>query len=149
MIKEIDTWAINTVKKISHPLARVALFIIFFWFGILKLFGQSPANTLVEHLLNQTMPWIPFSVFIIILGSFEMIIGILFLIPRAERIAILIMVLHMFTTFLPLVILPHDVWKHFLVPTLEGQYIIKNLVIIALALGVAEHLEPIKDKISR
>jgi hypothetical protein len=50
----------------------------------------------------------------------------------------------MFTTFGPLVLLTEETWQSFLVPTLEGQYIIKNLVIISTAIGIASHLHPIK-----
>jgi uncharacterized membrane protein YkgB len=52
----------------------------------------------------------------------------------------------MITTFGPLVYLPDEAWQKFLVPTLEGQYIIKNLVIIATAIGIAAHLHPLKNK---
>ena len=48
----------------------------------------------------------------------------------------------MITTAGPLVLLPSETWQSFFVPTLEGQYIIKNLVIIAAAIGIAAHLHP-------
>jgi uncharacterized membrane protein YkgB len=73
-------------------------------------------------------------------GLFEMLIGITFIIPRLERFAILLLIIHMFIVFSPLVILPNETWQKTLVPTLEGQYIIKNLVIIALALVIGAHL---------
>jgi uncharacterized membrane protein YkgB len=50
----------------------------------------------------------------------------------------------MVTTFMPLVLLTTETWTGFLVPTLEGQYIIKNLVIIAAAIGIASHLHPLR-----
>jgi uncharacterized membrane protein YkgB len=133
-------------KRFSMPAARVALFVVFFWFGFLKLLDTSPANPLVSALLQRTMPFISFNEFIICFGILEMIIGVLFLIPRAERIVILLLGLHMVTTFMPLVLLPTITWQGFLTPTLEGQYIIKNLVIIALALGIAANLEPLSRK---
>jgi uncharacterized membrane protein YkgB len=125
-------------KKASYFLAHAALFIVFFWFGALKLFDVSPANNLVHDLLVMipVMNLWPFESFIIVLGLFEMLIGVLFLFPRATRIAVCILIPHMLTTMLPLVLLPHLTWQSFLVPTLEGQYIIKNLVIVALALSV-------------
>jgi uncharacterized membrane protein YkgB len=52
----------------------------------------------------------------------------------------------MIATFLPLFILPQETWSGFLVPTLEGQYIIKNLVLIAAAIGIAAHLHPMKAR---
>lgn len=142
MFRELDIKIIHFIRRISSSLSRLALFAVFFWFGILKLFGVSPANELVNELLVRTLPDIPFGSFIIILGLVEMAIGILFLIPKTERIAILLLIIHMVTTFLPLVMLPEIVWQQFFVPTLEGQYIIKNLVVVALALGIATHLHP-------
>ena len=132
------------LKKITIPLARISLFIIFFWFGALKLIDASPANPLVESLLNKTLPFIRFDQFIVFLGIWEMIIGITFLIPKATRITIAFLIPHMITTFMPLILLPSVAWKSFLIPTLEGQYIIKNLLIIALAVGIASNMKSIK-----
>ncbi len=120
--------------------ARIALFIVFFWFGILKLFDLSPANPLVADLLEKTLPFITFHTFIVLFGIYEMIIGITFLIPRMEKVAIVLLIPHMFTTFLPLIMLPSVTWQGPFAPTLEGQYIIKNLVIIALALSLLTHV---------
>ena len=116
--------------------AHIALFIVFVWFGSLKLFGFSPANPLVSALLAQTLPFITFPVFSLILGMYEVIIGVLFIVPRMEKVAIALLIPHMLVTILPLILLPDMTWQSFLVPTLEGQYIIKNVVIIALAATV-------------
>ncbi len=88
----------------------------------------------------------PFSVFIVLFGLFEMLIGLLFLFKGCERVVIPLLFLHMITTFLPLFLIPQETWSGFLVPTLEGQYIIKNLVIIAAAIGIAAHLHPISRR---
>ncbi len=125
-------------KKITFLLAHLALFVIFFWFGTLKLTGLSPANELVHQLLVQIpiMKMWPFESFIIVLGLVEMCIAILFLFKKTTTLAIIILIPHMFTTMLPLVLLPELTWQSFLIPTLAGQYIIKNIVIVALALSV-------------
>lgn len=136
---------ISFLKKWSGPLARVALFVVFFWFGILKLVGMSPADPLVADLLERTLPVITFNHFIILFGAYEMLIGILFLIPRAERVAIALLIPHMITTVMPLILLPTVTWQTWFVPTLEGQYIIKNLVIIALAVSMGARLHPFKQ----
>ncbi len=85
-----------------------------------------------------------FETFFILFGLFECLIGILFLIRGAERIVIPLLFMHMATTFMPLFMLREETWSGFMVPTLEGQYIIKNLLIIAAAVGVAAHLHPMK-----
>jgi uncharacterized membrane protein YkgB len=141
-----DRYIITTLQRIAMPAARIALFIIFFWFGLLKVIGASPAGPLVSNLLEQTIPFISPATFIFLFGFFEMLIGILFLIPKMERLAILLLGVHMITTFVPLVFLRETSWQRFLVPTLEGQYIIKNVALIALAIGIAAHLKPMKRK---
>jgi uncharacterized membrane protein YkgB len=142
-LESFDLKAISFFRKISIPFSRFALFVVFFWFGILKVIGLSPASEVVQNLFNQVIPFMAFPTFLILFGLFECLIGILFLIKGAERVVIPLLFIHMFTTFGPLVFLTSETWQAFLVPTLEGQYIIKNLVIIAAALGIASHLNPI------
>lgn len=134
------------IKKIVSPLSRISLFIVFFWFGILKIIGTSPANPLVQKLFEKTVPFISFEIFIILFGAYEMLIGILFLIPKRKKLALFLLVPHMIATFLPLFLLPNVTWQNFFTPTLEGQYIIKNLVIIALALNLDSRANPEKTK---
>jgi len=139
-----DKHAIGTGRRVATPVARVVLFVVFFYFGFLKVVGLSPADPLVASLLEKTLFFIPFESFSVFLGLFEMCIGILFLIPGGiVRVTFLLLVIQMSTTFLPLVMLPDMTWRSLGVPTLEGQYIIKNLVIIALALGVASRIHPL------
>src|SRR3989338_7433566 len=145
-IQDIDVKLINFFKKISVPVARFGLFVIFFWFGFLKVIGLSPAMQLVQQLFEQTISFISFNNFIILFGLFECLIGILFIIRGFERIVIPLLFLHMVTTFMPLFVLPQETWSGFLVPTLQGQYIIKNLVVIATAIGIAAHLQPFFKK---
>lgn len=140
----LDLYLIRFFKKISVPLARVGLFIVFGWFGILKIFNYSPASPLVQKLFEHTISFMPFSTFLILFGVLEFIIGVLFLIRGMERAAFLLLILHMVTTFMPLFLLPSVTWSSWFVPTLEGQYIIKNIVIIATAMGIVSHLHPMK-----
>lgn len=143
-LQSIDLTLINFFRKISVPFARFGLFVVFFWFGALKVIGQSPASGVVQRLFEETIPFMGFPTFIVLFGLLECLIGILFLIKGAERIVIPLLFLHMITTCGPLVLLPEETWTSFMVPTLEGQYIIKNLVIIASALGIVSHLHPMK-----
>jgi uncharacterized membrane protein YkgB len=142
LYETIDRHIIGTIRVAQPWAARIAIFVVFFWFGILKVIGTSPATPLVQELESQTLPFIPFDQFITGFGLLEMLIGALFLIPKFERLAILVLFVHMVTTALPLLLVPGVTWSGFLTPTLEGQYIIKNLVIVALALGIAAHLHP-------
>ena len=127
--KYMDRWGISMVKT--------SFAIIFFWFGILKPFGWSTAIPLVM----ETVAWLPFLApesWVNIIGWWEVAIGILFLFQKTIRIAIALLFLQMFGTFMPLVVLPEVVYQdsNVFLPTLEGQYIIKNMMIISAALVV-------------
>ncbi len=107
--------------------------IVFFWFGFLKIIDLSPANGLVAALLNKTLPFMSAPSFIIFLGVWEALIGLLFLFPKLTKPALILLIIQMFTTFGPLLFMTESTWQTFpFVPTLEGQYIIKNLVLVAL-----------------
>lgn len=144
-LQTIDLKVIRFFQKVSMPTARFGLFVVFFWFGILKVLGLSPASGLVQRLFEQTIPYMSFDTFLIAFGVFECIIGLMFLFKGLERVVIPLLFIHMITTFGPLVFLPQETWSAWFVPTLEGQYIIKNLVIIAAAIGIAAHLHPIQS----
>lgn len=142
-VHNVDVQLIHFFRRVSVPLARFGLFIIFFWFGLLKVIGLSPASGLVQSLFENTIPWMEFSTFLIFFGLFEMLIGVLFLIRGVERIVIPLLFIHMITTFMPLFLLREETWSGLLVPTMEGQYIIKNIALIAAAVGIAAHLHPL------
>lgn len=145
-LEKIDLQIIHILRKISIPLARFSMFVVFFWFGVLKIIGTSPANGMVQDLMRATLPFMTWETFIILFSIYEMIIGISFIIPRLERLAIALLIPHMVMTALPLIFLQAMTWQGFLTPSLEGQYIIKNLVIVALAVGIAAHLHPLNKK---
>ncbi len=145
-IQTIDIALINFFRRVSIPLARFGLFVVFFWFGFLKVIGQSPASGLVQRLFEQTVPYMSFHTFLIGFGVFECVIGIMFLIKGLERLVIPLLFIHMITTFGPMVFLPQETWNGFMVPTLEGQYIIKNVVLIAAGIIIAARLHPLQIK---
>jgi uncharacterized membrane protein YkgB len=138
--EEIDNKIIDTMSKFGIPFLRFAIAVIFIWFGILKPLGLSPAQTLVE----QTVTWFNPTWFVPFLGWWEVIIGVCFLFRKLIRIGILLLALQMAGTFLPLILLPNVVYNgNFFKLTLEGQYIIKNLVIIGSAMVIGS---TVKDK---
>lgn len=112
---------------------RVSLGIIYIWFGALKLVGVSPA----EDLVTRTVTWWPPEVFMPVLGCWEVAIGVGLLYRPLIRVAIFLLFLQMPGTLLPLFVLPEVTWTHpGWAPTIEGQYIIKNLVLISAAIVV-------------
>jgi|TARA_Y200000002_G_scaffold67757_1_gene52629 uncharacterized membrane protein YkgB len=116
-------------------LIRIPIFIIFFWFGFLKIVDLSPAQELVQ----DTVYWMPFlsaEMWTYVIGFWEVLIGVFFLFKKTTLIAMLLLLIQMSGTFLPLVILPEITFQDSnpFLPTLEGQYIIKNIIIITAAL---------------
>lgn len=142
----IDHSIIRFLRRAFIPFARFAIFAVYVWFGTLKIIGLSPASQLVHHLFDATIHGIPFGAFYLAFSIFEVVIGVMFLVPRLTRFVIPLLAIHMVTTFLPLVFLPGEAWNGFMVLTLEGQYIVKNLVIIAVAMGIAAHTHPLPQK---
>ena len=119
---------------------RFSLFVVFFWFGILKVLSISPAESLVTHLHQVTIAqFISKESFLMLLGILECTIGLLWLFPKWTRLAFILFTFQMFTTFLPMIFLPDDTWQNTFVLTLTGQYIIKNLVLIASAYTVVSY----------
>ena len=145
-LRNIDIHLIHFFRRVSVPLARFGIFLVFFWFGFLKVIGLSPASSLVQQLFEQTIHWMPFSTFLVLFGVLECGIGILFLIRGFERVVIPLLFVHMLTTMGPMIYIPAVAWTAPFVPTLEGQYIIKNIAIIAAAISIAAHLHPIKKQ---
>jgi uncharacterized membrane protein YkgB len=139
----LDLTIIAFFKRIYLPMARVAIFLVFFWFGLIKILGLSPASPLAHALTEATVGGQYFNTLFIALAYVECLIGILFLFPKMTRIVIPLLLLHMALVCSPLIIVPHYTWQSFLVPTLEGQYIIKNAVVVAVAIGIAASTKPL------
>ncbi len=135
---EIDSSISNFMERWGILAVRISFGIIFIWFGILKPLGISSA----EPLVLATVPWLPVfegETWVAIIGWWEVLIGVAFLFKRTLRIAIGLLALQMVGTFLPLVMLPEITFQSGYFPygpTMEGQYIIKNLMIISAALVV-------------
>ena len=142
-LNKFDLNLIQFLNKISMPALRISLGIVFFWFGALKIFGESPAN----EVITKTIYWFNPDIFIPVLGVWESVIGICLLVPSFIRVGLFLLALQMTGTFLPLILLPEVCFQS--VPfnlTLEGQYIVKNLVLIGAAMAVGGRLNPIADK---
>ena len=122
---DLDLFISNFMSKWGTTLLRYSLGIIYIWFGVLKPFGLSPAQELVEN----TIYWFDDpKTFVPILGIWEVVIGITMCIKPLIRVSIFLLFLQMPGTFLPLILLPEVCFTSFPFGlTLEGQYIVKNL----------------------
>jgi uncharacterized membrane protein YkgB len=118
-------------------LLRLALGIVFFWFGALKFFpGVSPAEALAGKTIEAlTFGAIPQSTALMILAFWESAIGIGLFVGRWMRAVLLLLFVQMLGTITPLFLFPTETFTIFpIAPTLEGQYIIKNIVLVSAAI---------------
>ncbi|MBK53275.1 MAG: hypothetical protein CMG58_01445 [Candidatus Marinimicrobia bacterium] len=134
IIKKIDKLISRYMFIYGIIFLRFSIGLIFIWFGFLKPFGISPA----QELVTNTVYWFDDKVsFVKFLGWWEVVIGITMCIKPLIRISIFLLFLQMPGTFLPLVLLPEICFTNFPFGlTLEGQYIIKNLIIISAGLVI-------------
>ncbi len=132
LYERVDRFLTLWMARNGLTLLRIGLGVVFFWFGALKLVpGLSPA----EQLVRNTVYFVNPDIFQIILAIWEMLIGLGLLTGKFMRITLALLFAQMGGTALPLVLLPEVVWTVFPYGlTLEGQYIIKNLVIISSGL---------------
>ncbi len=115
-------------------LNRIMLALVYVWFGFLKIIGNSPAEGLVLDLFHKTLSELMSSShFVIALGIFECLLGVVWLLPSLTKYAYFTLIFHLITTFLPIILLPNATWSSFLTLTLVGQYIVKNVVLFSAA----------------
>lgn len=131
----ITTWmAKNAIKFL-----RISLGLIFFWFGVIKFFpGVSSAEGIATKTISVlTFGFLQQAVSIYILAAWETLIGLGLLLNKFLREILFLLFLQMIGTITPLFLFPLETFKIFpFVPTLEGQYIIKNLILISAGLAI-------------
>lgn len=149
MIKRLKRYFRKVDKNISKTMnlygtlfLRYSVGTIFIWFGLLKPLGMSPAQDLVEN----TVYWFDDKTsFVKFLGCWEVVIGLTMVYKPLLRVSIFLLFVQMPGTFLPLILLPEVCFTKFPFGlTLEGQYIIKNLIIISSALVLGGTLNDYK-----
>jgi uncharacterized membrane protein YphA (DoxX/SURF4 family) len=133
--KRVSRW----MARNGVPLLRVSLGVVFLWFGALKFFpSMSPAEDLATRTVSAlTFDAVPPSVSLPVLAAWECLIGVGLLTGRATRATLLLMWTQMAGTVTPLVLFPHEAFVRVpYAPTLEGQYILKNLVLVSAGVVV-------------
>ena len=128
--KRITTW----MAENGVTLLRLSLGIIFLWFGFLKFIpGASPAQSLATRTIEMlSFGIVQPEVSIILLAVWETVIGLGLILGVYLRTTLFLLFLQMLGTLTPLVLFPTETFMQApFAPTLEGQYIIKNLVLIA------------------
>jgi uncharacterized membrane protein YphA (DoxX/SURF4 family) len=136
-LDRLDLAIVRWLARYSLPFLRIGMGIVFLWFGALKFFpGLSPAMDLAVSTIDVlTLGLIPANLSLILLATLETAIGLGFLTGRYLRLTLVLLVFQIAGTLTPLALFPGEAFVQFpFVPTLEGQYIIKNLVLIGAGL---------------
>lgn len=139
----LEASAVNWLQGHAVRLIGISIGIIFLWFGALKFFpGLSPAEQLAAQTIERlTFGFVPATTAVFILAAWESLIGLGMLTGLFKRATLALLLVQMAGTMTPLIFFPQSTFALApLVPTLEGQYIIKNLVIISGALVIAATL---------
>jgi uncharacterized membrane protein YkgB len=135
----LDAGITRFLARAGVPAVRMALGIVFLWFGALKLFpGLSPAEDLAARTIETlTGGAVTSATSLPVLAIWESLIGLGLLTGKFLRATLLLLAVQMLGTLTPLLLFPTETFMHFpYAPTLEGQYIIKNVVLIAAAMVV-------------
>lgn len=118
---------------------RISLGVVFLWFGALKFFpGLSPAQTLAADTMSLlSLGLLPPALGVGILAVWECLIGVGLIAGAFLRATLFLLWLQMLGTITPLFLFPEQCFTVVpFAPTLEGQYIIKNLVLVTAGLVI-------------
>jgi uncharacterized membrane protein YkgB len=137
LVFQLDELVLAVLRRWSIPALRLALGLVFLWFGALKLVGSSPVILLIQ----QTFTFLPIHLFVLVLGCWEMLIGIGIILKRALRCVLVLLAAHLVGTFVALLLNPQVFFVQGfpLCLTVDGEFVVKNLVLIAAALVIAGH----------
>lgn len=147
--RRIDLRVKGVLARASPTVLRIGLGIVFLWFGLLKFF---PAASPAEELATRTIAQLSFGtlrpeVALPLLAVWECLIGIGLLAGRFLRVTLLLLAVQMLGTFAPLVLFPNETFTYFpYAPTLEGQYIIKNIVLIGAGMAIGARVRGAKSR---
>ena len=133
----VDARITRWMARHGLGLLRISLGIVFLWFGILKFFpGLSPASDLAARTISVlSFGTVSAGVSVPLLAAWECLIGIGLIVGIFMRATLFLLALQMAGTLTPLLLFPGEVFTRVpYAPTLEGQFIIKNAVLISAAI---------------
>lgn len=137
--EQLDLRLTSWMARYSILLLRSGLGIVFLWFGVLKFFpGLSPAQELATRTISVlTLGIVQPIVSLPLLAFWECLIGLGLIAGRGTRATLLLLWVQMLGTVTPLLLFPGEAFAWIpLAPTLEGQYIIKNIVLVCAGLVI-------------
>jgi uncharacterized membrane protein YphA (DoxX/SURF4 family) len=135
----VDRAITQWMARYGVLILRISVGIVFFWFGILKFFPNlSPAQDLAGRTIEVlTFGLVPPAISLPVLAAWEVLIGLCLISGKFMRATLFLLALQMLGTLTPMLLFPAETWSQFpIAPTLEGQYIIKNLVLISAGIVI-------------
>lgn len=133
----------QALRPFTLPALRVLLGLVFVWFGGLKIVGRSP----VAGLVSQTLPFANQHLVLLVLGTAELALGVLLTSGTFVRIALPALAMHLAGTFSTFVLAPHLMFSdgNPLLLTANGEFVLKNVVLIAATLALIAHTSQIAE----
>lgn len=147
LLNRLDEKVVRFMSSYAILIIRISLGIVFVWFGLLKVIGTSPVYDLASHVVY----WLPTELFVPLLGIWEIAIGIGLLLGKALRVVLSLLFLQLAGTFLVLVMRPETAFQggNPLLLTMEGEFVVKNLVLIAAGLAVGGTVRHIRKELEQ
>ncbi len=144
-IEKADRLIIPWLRKWAIPTLRVSLAVVFIWFGALKVFDVSPVHDIVA----ATVPWANPDWFVPFLGLIEVAVGLGLLFRFLLRLVLALLVTQMLGTFLVFALVPDLAFQggNPLLLTTEGEFVLKNLVLLGAGLTVGAKLDEEREQI--
>ena len=133
-VDQLDLTITAFLRRWSIPMLRVSLGVVFIWFGAMKVFDVTPVSDLVA----STVYWFDPGWIVPLLGVLELVVGLGLLFRIALRLVLGLFVLQMVGTFLVLALLPEVAFDggNPLLLTIEGEFVVKNLVLLSAGMVV-------------
>lgn len=133
-VRDLDHRVIEIMRGYGLAILRVALGVVFVWFGALKVFDVSP----IADFVAKSLPFLPARVALLSMGVLELVIGAGLLTGWAIRVTLLLFFAQMAGTLSTLLLRPGDMFldgNPLLLSTL-GEFVVKNLVLIAAGMVI-------------
>jgi putative oxidoreductase len=142
LVADLEHRAVDVLRRVGLTLLRISLGVVFVWFGALKVANVTPVGELVAG----TLPFVDPAWFVPFLGGVEVALGLGLLFGRAITVVSAVLVAHLCGTFLVLVMQPELAFQNGnpLLLTTIGEFVIKNVVLIASALVLAARFREVK-----
>jgi putative oxidoreductase len=138
--REAEARVMEWLARYSVDLLRISVGLVFLAFGVLKFFpGLSPAQELAGRTVEiLSLGLVPDQVAVLMVATLETTIGLLLVTGRWLRLGVALLILAMVGILSPLVLLPDELFRgRIYAPTLEGQYVLKDVVLVSAAFVIA------------